>query len=303
MKSRLKKSVIKVAYFAALIFTGNALAQTQGTANVKLLLEVQNMRQEIAVLRNKVEKQGYLIRELQQARGERIGAEIVANASVSPTFPVVVSEVQGSQASVTTPSNSSELGEISSNIPPAVNSSELGGGGAIDFPLQPGAVNAASNVEQQTVATQVSNAPAVQSRQSRLLEEGDNAIKTDLGEVELYNKGIEKLRSQEYKSAASIFSAQLQNHPKGSKAGDGYFWLAETFYILNDLDSSAKSYESLFSLFPDHIRAPKALFKLIKVYLEKDDKVAAKSTLGKLVSLYPTSKEAVEANSLYRDLL
>jgi len=293
MKVRLKKSVIGVAYFAALIFTANAFAQTNNEANVKLLLEVQNMRQEISILRNKVEKQGYLIRELQQASGVAIVEPSALNEA--PAFEPIASPSQSSA------SNNTSLGEISSQnssqqVPVNVQSS-----GQVDFPLQPGPIDGSSgsSTNNQTIASnQTSN-----SRQNRLLTEGDNAIKTSLGEMELYNKGIAKLRAQEYKSAASIFSAQLQNHPKGTKAGDGYFWLAETFYILNDLDSSAKSYESLFSLFPQHTRAPKALFKLTKVYLEKEDKVAAKSTVKKLVNLYSTSKEAAEAKSLYRDLL
>jgi len=294
MKFRLEKSVIKVAYIAALIFTGNVFAQANSSANVKLLLEVQNMRQEISTLRNKVEKQGYLIRELQQARG----AAIVDESLLKPAPTVVPTEIT-SQSSVNNVGVQQDLGEIPAQQEQVVEKNQSSV--QVDFPLQPGAIDGSIDSSEKistTVSSQVNN-----SNQNRLLVEGDNAIKTSLGEMELYNKGLAKLRSQEYKSAASIFSAQLQNHPKGAKAADGYFWLAETFYILNDLDSSAKSYESLFSLFPKHTRAPKALFKLIKVYLEKDDTTSAKSTLGKLVNLYPTSKEAVEANSLYRDLL
>jgi len=143
------------------------------------------------------------------------------------------------------------------------------------------------------------------SRQDRLLEEGDKlkGLQTNLGELDLYNKGIDKLSAQDYKAAASIFSAQLQNFPRGEKAGDGYFWLGETFYIQDDLDSAAKSYQTLVDLFPNHIRTPKALLKLIGVHQDRKDQVAAKIAMTSLMAKYSGSAEADSARSQYSSLL
>ena len=193
--------------------------------------------------------------------------------------------------------------------------------GSVQFPLLPqdqvdqSQVNSGSQALPQLVPEQSSQAqPQIQaqpqasqtlSRQDRLLEDGDKlkGVQTNLGELELYNKGIDKLSARDYKAAASIFSAQLQNFPRGEKAGDGFFWLGETFYIQDDLDSAAKSYQTLIDLFPNHIRTPKALLKLIGVHQERKDEVSAKIAMNALVAKYSGSVEANSARSQYSSLL
>lgn len=297
MISRLNKSSIRAALIAALIFAHQGVSAQSAEDNVKLLLEMQTLRQELAELRNQVERQSFQISELQRMSGIPVsdGNLPASSGSVSRVDPVVPSSVPGLSPDAVV-NDQSQLGEIPAQSGGSPSSAQL------DFPIQPQSSNTQSTVADPVTTPKVLSTDA-SAEQTRLLEEGDKGIKTNLSEFELYNKGIAKLQAQQYKSAASIFSAQLQNYPRGAKAGDAYFWLAETFYILNDLDSSAKSYESLFSLFPKHPRAPKALLKLIRVYQEKNDKTAAKSTLGKLVNLYPASPEAAEAKKVYSALL
>lgn len=333
MKRIHKELSLGVAFIAALILSDSMFAQNVGgvikgtptqqaqaqyqpsgsqsvNQNGRLLLELQALREEMASLRNQVEQQGYQLRQLQNGQ-QTSGAspslpannQSYGNSSVAPNnstlgeIPSVVASNQQQTYQSTTPSSTQ----------PATGATNNG----VNFPLLPqDQVASQSASQQQAVPQLVPQAqPQFQAQpqqltpQTQLLEEGNKGIKTNLKELELYNKGIDKLSSQDYKAAASIFSAQLQNFPKGEKAGDGYFWLAETFYILEDLDSSAKSYQSLVDLFPSHVRTPKALLKLISVHQDRKDNISAKITLNVLVKKYPSSEEANSAKSKHAALL
>jgi len=329
MKLRLKKSIVGVAYVAALTFSADAFSQAN--SNVKLLLEMQNLRQEIADLRNKVEVQGYMIDQLQKssnkiALSQATKKQPVTSVLSSSTVLVEPSNPLGLDEKNTSAGLTNTLPEVNSSVSPELRgqqqrqvvspsqSATVDRSPLLDFPVEPvQTVNTAKikpnlgEISEIKTKERPANSPAPvtlnQAKESRLLAEGDKAIRTNLSEVDLYNKGISKLQAKEYKTAASIFSAQLQNHPKGQKAADSYYWLAEIFYILKDYDSSIKSYEALFTLFPKHSRAEKALYKLINLHIEQGDNISAKSTFGKLINLYPNSKSAKQAKALYKDFL
>jgi tol-pal system protein YbgF len=334
MSLRLKNSsIVRVATIATLIFSGSVAAQTN--SNVQLLLEIQSLRQEVASLRNKVEVQENQIRQLQQASGLPVsGGSTSFPASNTSSLPSVASQAQVSvaDAGVQTANTAIQanggndgLGEISAQsgfvtgsaqAPGSVQNQNTANGtsGVLDFPIQPQNGSQAAQTVQPNQTVNSTNAPGPInpsgsvatgpiSQQDAILAQGDKGIKTSLSELELYNNGLAKLQSQNYKEASSIFSAQIQNYPNGAKTGDGYFWLAETFYILNDIDSAIKSYESLTLLFPDHRRVPKALEKLIGIYQEKQDTTSAKLTLNKLINLFPSSQEAKQARQTYSSLL
>ena len=269
--------------------------------NAQLVLQLQALRSELASLRNQVEQQGYQLRQLQGSSSSSTNNGVSQN--VAQTQPTSNSAFQN--------------GEILPNVQPNSTPTVSGESGSVQFPLLPqdqiaqGQVRNDSQALPQLVPQEPNQAqPQPQpnqllSRQDRLLEEGDKlkGVQTNLGELDLYNKGIDKLSAQDYKAAASIFSAQLQNFPRGEKAGDGYFWLGETFYIQDDLDSAAKSYQTLIDLFPNHIRTPKALLKLIGVHQDRKDQVSAKIAMNTLVARYSGSAEADSARSQYSSLL
>ena len=309
--------------------TGNVQPVNQ---NAQLVLQLQALRAELASLRNQVDQQGYQLRQLQASSSNSTNS--LPNNNVGQNNAGSSTIIQSSQQPAS--SSTFQSGEILPNqstdnsqnplvnVQPNQTDNVLTtNGDSVQFPLLPqdqvdqNLTNSGSQALPQLVPEQSSQVqPQIQaqpqaqtnqtlSRQDRLLEEGDKlkGVQTNLGELELYNKGIDKLSAQDYKAAASIFSAQLQNFPRGEKAGDGFFWLGETFYIQDDLDSAAKSYQTLIDLFPNHIRTPKALLKLIGVHKDRKDEVSAKIAMNTLVAKYSGSVEADSARSQYSSLL
>ena len=306
-------NIVGVAIIAALFFVSSAWAQsTQQTndQNVQLLLQLQALRQELADLRNQVEQQGYQLRQIQNASPSGISqnSQVTGSANASSftqQIPVqqrqtfTNGEISANSGSVVVSPQPSNQGALQTNAAPVQNP------GGVNFPLSPN-----QSVQSQQASTSQQNPaqngflePSGSNGQANVLESGNRGIKTNLNELDLYNKGISKLNTQEYKSAASIFSAQIQNFPKGDKTADAYFWLAETFYILGDLDSSSKSYQSLVALFPQHPRTPKALIKLVGVQQERGKQDLARSALNNLIRNYANTNEASLARSKYSSLL
>jgi len=308
--------------------------------NGRLLLEIQSLREELASLRNQVEQQGFQIRQMQSGQlpsqnnasiDQGINSQVFNNQGVGEIPPgpnagqnsgqLIEPAQQNTGNSVQfplLPQDQVQQGQI----PPAATSTNQAGQNQL-LQNQSGVQNPQQQSPQLLPQTQNSQQPVqvipvqpqsqvvdqnqaqnqVLSPQGRLLEEGDRGIKTNMNELELYNQGIDKLSSQEYRAAASIFSSQLQNFPKGEKAGDGYFWLGETFYILEDLESAAKSYQTLVDRFPNHVRTPKALLKLIGVHQSREDDISARILMSILQNKYAGTVEANTAKSDYASLL
>ena len=160
---------------------------------------------------------------------------------------------------------------------------------------------APSPVQRQTAP--VAGQSAAQSRQSELLRSGDRAIKTDLQEEDLYARGLEQLKKQQYELAVSVFNSQLQSYPRGQRSADAYYWIGESLYILENLDSAKKSYNSILTLFPSSRRVPNALFKVAVIENDQGNQSLAKATLQSLLARFPNSAAAAQAKARLADLL
>lgn len=141
------------------------------------------------------------------------------------------------------------------------------------------------------------------SAQTRLLQDGDRGIQTNMAEQELYNKGIGKLKQQQYEQAVSLFNSQLQAYPRGSKAADAYYWVGESLYILGKLDTAKKSYNSILNRFPNSNRTSSALFKIAVIEDEQGNEAAAKATVQSLLGRFPGSPAAQQAKARFPNLL
>lgn len=339
MNLRLKQSSIGVAFTAALIFSAQLLADTnqEEQHGTELILQIQSLQEELATLRNQVEQQGYQIKQLQKSEETLVTKMPEDSTSAVSQWPVVASTLSepkkeiviadpneiGSATLESTLKATDNLatnvrGDIVAEKPMSnalssidnIDTQSITPSVVVDFPLSPAATDVlpSNEISSAAVTTNLvtkeltASVPSV-NKQAEILEKGDRSIKTDLNELDIYNKGIEKLNAEEYKAASSIFSSQIQNFPKGQKTADAYYWLAESFYILGDYESATKSYQALGDLFPAHSRTPKALMKAVGSQQESGDIESAKITLLMLLKNYPSSDAAIAAKKKYSSLL
>lgn len=102
------------------------------------------------------------------------------------------------------------------------------------------------------------------------------------------------------------FELVEKRYPKGPSAGDACFDRAGVYqdlYLYNryskDLDASLQLNEKCQAAYPDHIRAPEALYHIIELSLGyKKDGALASETYGKMAGKYPDSVWTDKAKAL-----
>ena len=335
MKNRSRKLtvIIGAALIAAPIVS--AAQNTAGNiSNYELLQQIRNLQQEIAELRDRIDRQEYLSqqnsRANNQANNSNSNNQQALPSTTFPSQPQVNSQNNApsySQQNLPQGNQLPDAGTYQPSVQPSGGSQVVGQNGAgYGLPTTPtpaapipqgvpvDSVNTGLRVEdrvnspqQQSVSTGQTGQPrpssSVANPQADLLERGDKAIRTSLQEEDLYAKGLDKLKQQQYEEAVSLFNSQLQTYPRGQRSADAYYWVGESLYILENLDSSKKSYQSILTLFPSSRRVPNALFKVAKIENEQGNQSSAKATLESLLARYPKSSAAAQARVALADLL
>ncbi len=70
------------------------------------------------------------------------------------------------------------------------------------------------------------------------------------------------LRKADYAEAERALRAFIEAHPDSELTGNAYYWLAETFYVRNDLEQAAVYFARGYQDFGDSIKASDNLLKL-----------------------------------------
>ena len=70
------------------------------------------------------------------------------------------------------------------------------------------------------------------------------------------------LRKADYAEAERALRAFIEAHPDSDLTGNAYYWLAETFYVRNDLEQAAVYFARGYQDFGDSIKASDNLLKL-----------------------------------------
>ncbi|MGH1542722.1 MAG: tol-pal system protein YbgF [Arenicella sp.] len=315
------------------VAVGGSSVPNGGNASAQLLLQIRNLQQEVAELRDRIDRQDYEMQKLKTQRstntnansnvGNQYPVENSQNRALGNTDGVIIEDrdlsgaapIGGNQSNVdenptvnTTQNTALENGQLDVANEGLNNPISTGSGVQIydnDTDLRAEdrvqAVTNSNGVAGGVVEQPVANTQS--SQQSRLLESGDKAIKTNLQEEDLYAKALGQLKQQQYEQAVSIFNAQLQAHPRGQRAPDAYYWIGESLYILGNLDSAKKSYTSILTRFGSSRRTPSAMFKIAVIENEQGNQAVAKSTLQSLLARYPDSAASTQAKSRFPELI
>jgi len=343
MKNRSRKclTVIIGAALIAAPIVSTAQNSAGNISNYELLQQIRNLQQEIAELRDRLDRQEYASRRNNDQGQSRSVTNQPAASNTLPSqsqinpqsnFPSYPSAPQQSQSNSeprfeqqrlpqgNTQENTTQTTRTA-NTGPVVEERDLSGAIPIGQDPTPSATGQTSasvedtannglrvedriiSPQQPSPVRQARPSSSVANPQADLLRSGDKAIQTSLQEEDLYAKGLDQLKRQQYEQAVSLFNAQLQSYPRGQRSADAYYWIGESLYILENLDSSKKSYQSILTLFPSSRRVPNALFKVAKIENEQGNQTLAKATLQSLLARYPSSPAAAQAKATLSELL
>ena len=103
-------------------------------------------------------------------------------------------------------------------------------------------------------------------------------------------------------SASRQFQDFLQTFPESKLVPNAWYWLGESYYIIQNYALALKSFDILTQQFPDSSKAPDALLKIAYCHIELKEIDKGKKELEQLISKYPNHPVADMARGRLRGL-
>jgi tol-pal system protein YbgF len=122
----------------------------------------------------------------------------------------------------------------------------------------------------------------------------------DGGEREAYREAFELLRELRYEDAVDAFKQFLDKHPEGRYAHTARYWLAEGEYAQRHFERAIEHYQAVLEHHPDSPRAAEAYLKIAYSHDELGNRDEARRVAEELISTYPETTEANQAERLLR---
>jgi tol-pal system protein YbgF len=116
-----------------------------------------------------------------------------------------------------------------------------------------------------------------------------------------YTEGMRLYNAKKYSEAQNQLHQYLKNQPKGPKAPEARYYLADSFYQEGKFQEAGVEFNKLRVQFPKSILAPAGLLRQALCYKNQQQTGTYRSTLQKLVKAYPNSPEAKEAQKMLKE--
>jgi len=121
------------------------------------------------------------------------------------------------------------------------------------------------------------------------------------GADKYFTEGMRLYHAKKYGEARHQMSLYLKNQPKGPKAQEARYYLADSFYLEGKYQEAGVEFNKLRLQFPQSILAPAGLLRQALCYKNQQQMGTYRSTLQKLVKAYPNSPEAKEAQKMLKE--
>ena len=116
-----------------------------------------------------------------------------------------------------------------------------------------------------------------------------------------YAEGMRLYHAKKFGDARHQLYQSLKNQPKGPKAAEARYYLADSFYQEGKYQEAGVEFNKLRVQFPKSILAPAGLLRQALCYKNQQQTGTYRSTLQKLVKAYPNSPEAKEAQKMLKE--
>jgi len=114
-------------------------------------------------------------------------------------------------------------------------------------------------------------------------------------ESRAYEAALDQFKNGKYKEAEAAFSGFVREHPESELTPSAQYWLGNTYYALRDYKRAIEEERQVLAKWPNHARVPDALFTLGVAQQDSGDAKAGRQTLEGLVSKYPGTQAAENA--------
>ena len=121
------------------------------------------------------------------------------------------------------------------------------------------------------------------------------------GSEKNYTEGMRLYHAKKFGEAQNQLHQYLKSQPKGPKAPEARYYLADSFYQEGKYQEAGVEFNKLRLQFPQSILAPAGLLRQALCYKNQQQMGTYRSTLQKLVKAYPNSPEAKEAQKMLKE--
>lgn len=135
----------------------------------------------------------------------------------------------------------------------------------------------------------------LRSQGSNKSKRNKNNSKVNPKEKSAYLKAFKFLEHGKYKEATTGFEQFLEKYPDSSYADNAHYWLAETYYVQQNLKEAMSEFQALVKKHPDSSKVPGALLKIGYIYQDEGKQGKARKYLKKVTSKYPHTTAAAQA--------
>jgi tol-pal system protein YbgF len=108
-------------------------------------------------------------------------------------------------------------------------------------------------------------------------------------------------QAKKYSEARQQLYQYLKNQPRGPRAPEARYYLADSFYQEGKYREAGVEFNKLRLQSPTSILAPAGLLRQALCYKNQQQMSTYRSTLQKLVKAYPHSPEAKEAQKMLKE--
>jgi tol-pal system protein YbgF len=116
-----------------------------------------------------------------------------------------------------------------------------------------------------------------------------------------FTEGMRLYHAKKYGDARSQLHQYLKSQPKGPRAPEARYYLADSFYQEGKFKEAGVEFNKLRLQFPQSILAPAGLLRQALCYKNQQQMGTYRTTLQKLVKAYPSSPEAKEAQKMLKE--
>ncbi len=244
-----------------LLFSSALSAQTDQSFVADLVYQVQQLQEEVRLLRGQVEQQAHNLDSLKsRQRDQYLDLD-------------------------------SRLGELQkrpvATIPTPVKPAE-------SVTAEPSATQSASNG---SVNEPVNDRPATNSTENQATTTENSTPSPIIDDKSAYQQAFTHLKELRYTEAAESFYAFLEKYPHSPLAGNAKYWLGESYYVTRNYDFALEAFQELLESYPDSKKAPDAWLKIGYTYYEMKDYPKAVDILERVIRQYPDTTLAKLADS------
>ncbi|NDF44773.1 MAG: tol-pal system protein YbgF [Betaproteobacteria bacterium] len=114
-------------------------------------------------------------------------------------------------------------------------------------------------------------------------------------EMRAYEDALSLFKKGDFANAATAFIDFNRRYVRSGYGVPALFWIGNAQYANRDCKEAIKTFNTLLTRAPDHMRAPDALLSVANCQLELKDLKSARKTLTDVVKTYPQTEAASAA--------